>query len=174
MVAGRVVGFCGLTALAAQVRIPVPGTDVPMTLQLLAVLLAGLLLPVREALASMALYLVCGAAGLPVFAPHSLGILGPTGGFLVGFLPGVCVIGWLRGRSHPGVVRLIVASAAAAAVVLTLGTAWRAAWLGDWTVAAATSLAPFAPKAFVEVLLAAGLARQVRRWTIVRNEKGLL
>ena len=57
--------MCVCTAL---VRIPVPGTDVPMTLQLLAVLVVGFSMSPWRAAAAMALYVACGAAGLPVFA----------------------------------------------------------------------------------------------------------
>src|SRR6202158_3913003 len=86
-------------ALCAHITIPLlPLTPVPLTVQNLGVLLVGLLLGSRRGFAALALYLVEGAVGLPVFSqsPASLGIahiLGPTGGFLmvypfVAFLPG--------------------------------------------------------------------------------------
>ncbi len=160
MAIARIAGALLLTALAAQVRVPVPGTDVPMTLQLLAVLVVGLSLPTAEALAAMTLYVLCGVCGLPVFSPGSAGLLGPTGGYLVGFVLGIVVIGLTRGRGNVSALRMITAAGLGAAVVLISGTAWRALWIGDWAVAATTMSLPFVPKAIVEVLLAVALVRR--------------
>ncbi|MFN3337582.1 MAG: biotin transporter BioY, partial [Thermomicrobium sp.] len=77
------------TALAARVSIPLPFTPVPITGQTFAVLLVGAVLGSRRGAASMALYVVQGLAGLPVFAGGKAGLavlLGPTGGYLVGFI----------------------------------------------------------------------------------------
>src|SRR3990170_493846 len=71
-VVARVLGFCFLAAVAAQVRVPVPGTEVPMTLQLLAVLVTGLTLSPTVAAAALSAYLLLGTAGLPVFSPGSM------------------------------------------------------------------------------------------------------
>lgn len=78
--------FAVLTAVGAQVRIPLP--LVPMTLQVLFVFLSGVLLPPRAALTSMILYLAMGLLGLPVFAGESgpSVVLHPTFGFLLGFI----------------------------------------------------------------------------------------
>jgi len=151
-----------MTAVAAQVRVPVPGTDVPMTLQLLAVLVAGLVLPVGESVSCMALYLVCGAAGLPVFAPGSGGLLGATGGYLAGFVLAVALVGFLRGPNGAA-WRMMLAAMAGAATVVALGAIWRALASGDWTWAAATGALPFAPKALIEALLAVAIVRRTGR-----------
>src|SRR5580700_7990661 len=71
-------------ALCARVTLPLPGTPVPLTLQNFGVLAVGLLLGSRRGFAALALYLIEGASGLPVFSPSILGggiaqILGPTG-----------------------------------------------------------------------------------------------
>ena len=71
-----VVGFCVLTAICAQVRIPIPGTVIPMTLQSTAVLLTGFCLSAPLAAAAMVLYVAAGLAGVPVFLPGSLGFAG--------------------------------------------------------------------------------------------------
>src|ERR1700722_19507424 len=79
----------GLTALAAQLSFPVPGSPVPVTGQTFAVLLTAAALGPARGLAAQALYLVMGAVGLPVFAGagHGPGVIfGATGGYLVGFL----------------------------------------------------------------------------------------
>ncbi len=161
---GRIVGFCALTALAAQVRIPGPGTDVPMTLQLLAVLLAGLMLRPAEAVASMALYVLCGTVGLGVFPSGSAGLLGPTGGYLLGFIAAAPLIAATRGGGSAGWGRLLVSAGLGTFVVLSLGVLWLAVWMGrDWPVAIATGVAPFALKAWIEMLLAVAVVGTVSR-----------
>lgn len=98
-----VLVFAGaaLTALAAQVAFVAPWTTVPYTLQTGSVLLVGTALGWRRGLLSMALYVAAGAIGLPVFAQGDAGIarlLGPTGGYLVGFVVAAAVVGWLAER----------------------------------------------------------------------------
>ena len=83
-----VVGASLFVALCAHVTVPlIPLTPVPLTVQNLAVLLVGLLLGSRRGFAALALYLIEGASGLPVFNPTGPGgiaqLLGPTGGFLM-------------------------------------------------------------------------------------------
>jgi biotin transport system substrate-specific component len=93
-----VVAGAALTALAAQVAFTVPWTPVPYTLQTGAVLLAGTALGTIRGALSMVLYVLVGAAGLPVFAEGSSGsqhLLGATGGYLVGFVVAAAVVGRL-------------------------------------------------------------------------------
>ena len=92
----EVLGFSLLTALLAQVRIPLPYTPVPMTGQTLGVLLAGAALGARRGGLSQVVYVLAGAAGLPVFAEGTL--LGPTAGYLVGFPVAALLAGWLVDR----------------------------------------------------------------------------
>ena len=118
--------FAGLTAVGAFVRIPLP-TGVPVTLQVPAVLMAGVVLgPVRGA-ASQAAYLACGLLGLPVFAtgggPGYL--LAPTFGFLLGFIPGAAVTGLAAGDiARSGSVRVFGAMALGAAAIYLVGVPW--------------------------------------------------
>lgn len=171
IVVGSVLGCVFLVTLAAQVRIPVPGSEVPMTLQLLAVLLAGSFLSPNQVVAALSLYLILGSAGLPLFAPGSIGLWGPTGGYLVGFIPAAWLMSVLRGRCNPGAWRLFGAGAVGVAVVFVCGVGWRVAWLaGDWRLAVHTGLIPFALKAMVELCLAVALVTMVRRWSGRRGE----
>src|SRR5947209_7735133 len=83
-----VVGFSLLTALSAQVAIPLLWTPVPITLQTFAVLLTGALLGSRLGALAMIAYLIEGASGLPFFALGHFGLatlLGPSGGYLIAF-----------------------------------------------------------------------------------------
>ena len=156
--------------LAAQVRIPVPGTDVPMTLQLLGVFLIGFALRPPLAVAAMVLYVVCGAFGLPVFA-GPVGLAGTTGGYILGFIPAVWLVSALGHRRQTSTGRLFVAGFCGTLVVFVVGVGWRVAFFqglgaGDAALgmAIATGAAPFAVKAIVELALAATCARCVSRW----------
>ena len=87
---------------AAAGEIPIPGTPVPITLQTFVVMLAGLMLPWRQAGAAVATYLAAGAVGLPVFAggTSTLALVGPSAGFLIGFLPAAVVTSLLKGEAR--------------------------------------------------------------------------
>lgn len=157
-----VLGGAALMALAAQCRIPVPGTEVPMTLQSLAMLLAGLALSPVCAVGSMLLYLGLGTAGVPVFVGGSAGLLGPTGGYLAGFAAGAWIVSILANRSS-ALGRLALAGAAGMAVLFCFGVGWRFVWLGgNWSLAVSTGLLPFLFKALVQVAFAVALVRTVR------------
>ena len=81
--------FTALTAVFSQISVPLPFTPVPINLAVLAVLLAGGLLGFKKAIASQAVYLLLGLVGVPVFAGFSGGLqklVGPTGGYLIGYL----------------------------------------------------------------------------------------
>src|ERR1700741_1445220 len=86
---GSIVAGSALVAICAHVSVPLFFTPVPMTLQPFAVLLLGLLLDPAAAFAALALYLVEGASGLPVFTPQGPGgllqLMGPTGGYLMSY-----------------------------------------------------------------------------------------
>jgi biotin transport system substrate-specific component len=98
-----VAGFAFLTALSARISVPLPGVAVPMTLQPVAVLLAGAILGARAGAASQAVYLAIGAAGLPVFAAGggATYLLGPTGGYLLAFPLAAAVAGGAAVRGRP-------------------------------------------------------------------------
>lgn len=91
-----------LWAAAAAGRIPIPGTPVAITLQTFVLMLAALSLDWREAGSAVVLYLLAGAAGLPVFSGgmSTLALVGPSAGFLFGFLPGVTITSLLKGKAR--------------------------------------------------------------------------
>jgi biotin transport system substrate-specific component len=97
------IGFAVAVAAASQIAVPLPFTPVPITLQPMLVVLAGMLLGPAAGAASMLLYLVAGAAGLPVFTPMGVpGIarfLGPTGGYLIAYPAAAFVAGALARRA---------------------------------------------------------------------------
>ena len=129
-----VAGGSLVVAGMAQVRIPLPFTPVPITGQTFAVLLVGASLGSRRGAASLALYLLLGVLGLPFFAGGGSGLsalLGPTGGYLVGFVVAAFLVGALaaRGldRSVPGA---LLAFLAGEMVIYLFGIGWLSVYLG--------------------------------------------
>jgi biotin transport system substrate-specific component len=123
-----VVGFSLLTALLAQIRIPLPYTPVPLTGQTFGALLAGVALGSRRAFTSQLLYLLAGVAGLPVFAGgafSALYLLGPTGGYLMGLPLAAGVLGWWveRGGARNS-LRLGTGLVVSNLLILVAGTSW--------------------------------------------------
>jgi biotin transport system substrate-specific component len=131
--AALVVGFSVLVGLTAQVAIPL--WPVPLTLTTLGVLFTGSALGSKRGALALLLYLAEGAAGLPVFAGGASGIaymLGPTGGYLVGFVFAAGVVGLLAERGwdrRP--LWTAVAMVVGNLVIYALGVAWLAVFLGD-------------------------------------------
>jgi len=155
-----VAGGSLLVALAAQIAVPLPFTPVPWTLQPLAVLLVGALLGARRGAAALAAYLVEGAAGLPVFAGGAFGVaplLGPTAGYLVGFVPAAFVTGFLAERGWDRrFVTTWAAMALGSATLFAFGVAWLSRFVG-WQGALAAGLLPFVVGDVFKQLLAAVL-----------------
>jgi biotin transport system substrate-specific component len=156
-----VVGFAAAVALAAQIAIPLPGTPVPVTLQPMLVVLAGLWLGPTAGLASMLLYLAAGAAGLPAFtpigAPGVARLLGPTGGYLIAYPAAAFVAGWLARRGAPSLGRNVVAALAGMLVVHAGGLVQLTVLSGSIERAVVLGTLPFAAldlvKAFIAGLL---------------------
>jgi biotin transport system substrate-specific component len=160
IVQGFALALGGSLLLAVSAKVQVPFYPVPMTLQTLVVLLLGAGLGARPAAASVALYLIEGLAGLPVFAGAVAGpiyMAGPTGGFLVGFLPAALLIGFAADRLWDRTwVKLLVSLSLGHAVVFVFGFAWLAQFIGA-EKAFAAGVAPFALATIVKTLLAVAL-----------------
>jgi biotin transport system substrate-specific component len=128
-----VIGFALLTALAAQVVIPLGFTPVPITGTTFAVLLSGAVLGARRGAAAQLLYVTLGAIGLPFYAEASGGwevATGATGGYIVGFVVAAWVVGALADRGQDRrVATAIPAFLAGTIVIYALGAAWLAVYL---------------------------------------------
>ena len=129
--AGAVLFVTMLTAIAAQVSIPLPFTPVPFTFQPMVVLLGAAALGPRLGMASQILYLALGFAGLPVFAfspilPQGAArLLGPTGGYLMAYPLAAFAAGWLAGRGFDRrYVTAVLAMICGLAVVFAGGILW--------------------------------------------------
>ena len=158
VVAFGVVGFAIALALASQIAIPIPGTPVPITLQPLVVVLAGMWLGPVAGAASMMLYLVAGAAGLPVFSPFGApGIarfIGPTGGYLIAYPFAAFIAGGLSRRARSLLGRWL-AALAGSAVLLLGGLAQLAIITGSVSQALPLAVHPFVALDAVKALVAA-------------------
>lgn len=124
------LGVCLLT-LSAKIQIPF--WPVPMTMQTLVVLVIGMAYGWRLGAATVLAYLMAGAAGLPVFAgtpARGIGVaymMGPTGGFLLGFLVSAAVVGFLGERGWDrSIPRTAVAMVLGQAIITLTGVAWLA------------------------------------------------
>jgi biotin transport system substrate-specific component len=163
-----VVGFAVALAAASQVAIPLPGTPVPMTLQPLVVVLAGLWLGPVAGATSMALYLLAGAAGLPVFAPMGAPgfgrLLGPTGGYLWAYPVAAFVAGLLVSKRRDFAFRVVAAAAGIAAIHLG-GFLQLLALTGDAGQALTLGAVPFVPLDLLKILAAAALSSKTPRAT---------
>ncbi len=144
----QVLAVAAGIALAAQAAFHLPTGSVPVTLQSLAVLLAGAFLGPRKGPAAVALYLAAGAAGLPVFAGGASGwarFTGPTAGYLVGFLPAAWLAGEAARRGLDRALRAaFVTQLAGHAVIFLCGVLWLARFQGMGS-ALAGGLVPFLP-----------------------------
>jgi len=150
-------------ALAAQVAVPLPGTPVPASLAPLAVVVVGGLLGARQGAAALALYLLMGAAGLPVFAPLGVSgaarLLGPTGGYLLAYPVAAALAGVVtaRGASWP---RALLAPALGVATIYAGGVAQLLVLTGEPAAALALGGLPFVAADVVKVVSAALVLRR--------------
>lgn len=159
-------------AISAQISLPLP--YVPMTLQTLAVLLIGASYSRVLGTATVLLYLVAGACGLPVFAGLSGGtktLFGATAGFLAGFAVAAFFTGWLAERGWDrSLLRRFALMLLGHVIILAMGWAWLAygVKLGP-ARALAVGITPFLAGAVVKSVIGAILLPLVNRATGCRN-----
>jgi biotin transport system substrate-specific component len=156
--------FAALTAVGAFLAIPIG--PVPIVLQNLFVLLAGLLLGARWGVISICVYLLAGILGLPVFAGGLGGIgrlVGPTGGYLVGYLPAVAVVGFVSEKAKHRIAGELAALVLGSALVYVFGVFWLKTLTGmDWAKSLAVGMVPFLPGDIVKIIAAVPIAAAVR------------
>ncbi|HZY40747.1 MAG TPA: biotin transporter BioY [Anaerolineae bacterium] len=159
-----IVLFAALTALTARITIPLPFTPVPITLQVMIVLLAGLTLGAKDGALSQIAYIASIAVGLP-FDANGLGtaaFASPTAGYLIGF-----VAGYLAERGlHRNRALRFFAGLAGVSVIYFIGTAWltRLFLNGDWLKGWTLGIAPFIVIDLIKALIASATAEGARVW----------
>lgn len=129
----QVLGASLFIALCAQINIPLYFTPVPLSGQVFAVMLTGGMLGSRKGVLAVVTYMLQGAMGLPVFAGGSYGLLsllGPTGGYFIGFAAQAYIAGFLAMTKEATSVKVINILLLSCAVQLALGTAWLCLYTG--------------------------------------------
>lgn len=173
-----IVFFANFIALSARLAIPLPFSPVDVTGETLVVLLAGLALGPRRGMASVLVFLAEGAAGLPVFQGATGGapmLVGPTGGYLWGFVLAAGLVGFLAER---GAARrtgtLLLALVAGNLLIYLVGAGWLSVLLPGGVVAGVTAgILPFLPGDAVKCLIAAGVLPSAVRFVERLNGHGL-
>jgi biotin transport system substrate-specific component len=171
-----IVLFAALTALGARITIPLPFTPVPITLQVMVVLLAGLTLGAKDGALSQIVYVASVAIGLPLDA-KGIGaavFVSATAGYLIAFIPAAFVTGWLAAKGTQGNrVWSFIASLVGVAVIYFVGTVWLTIGFleGDWAKGWALGIAPFIVADLGKAVIAALGAEGARTW-IDRARKG--
>jgi biotin transport system substrate-specific component len=170
--AAIVVSATLFVALCARVTVPLPFTPVPLTLQNFGVLLVGLTLGSRRGFAALALYLLEGAAGMPVFNPAGLGgvaqLLGATGGFLLAYPFVAGLAGWIMERGKASFSRAAAAGVLAEVVLFAGGLSWLAVLTHSFAQAVRFGLYWFVFAEVIKVMLAAGVSTG---WQRIRKEQ---
>ena len=155
--------FIAVTAICAQITIPI-GT-VPVSLSLLPVLICGALLPVRLSLLSMGAYMLLGLFGLPVFSNMMGGpakLLGVTGGYILGYLPCVWIIGTVLKRKDNLFITCL-SMAVGVALCYTVGTLWfMSITHTNLQSSLATCVIPFLPFDAIKIVLAAYISIRIK------------
>lgn len=159
--------------------LPMPFVPVPLTLQTLGVMLAGLILSPRLAALAMLLYVVLALVGFPVLPGGRGGLAvfaGPTGGFILGFIPGAFVVSWLAARnlSETTTAAMIARNFGAAVfggaiVVYAIGVPWLAMVTGMTMDRALMAVVVFLPGDLVKAVIATIVALRVAKLQIVNN-----
>lgn len=164
MEAGIVVAASIFVALCSHVTLFLPWTPVPLTMGNFGVLLVGLMLGSRRGFAALALYLLEGSLGLPVFAPSPTRlvgfaqVLGPTGGYLIAYPFVAALAGWTMERGSKTLARALTAGILAEILLFIGGIGWLAALSHSFSQAIRFGLYWFVFAEIVKVMSAAAIA----------------
>lgn len=165
--AAIVVGASLFVALCARITLPLPFTPVPLTLQNFGVLLVGLMLGSRRGFAALALYLVEGLGGMPVFNPTGPGglaqVLGPTGGYLLAYPFVAALAGWIMERGARTFLRAATAGVLGEILLFASGISWLVFFTHSFAQAVRFGFYWFMFAEIIKVMLAAGISSGWRR-----------
>lgn len=154
-----------LIAVAAQVSVPLPFTPIPVSLQTFAVLMIGGFFGVKRGVATVLAYITEGVLGLPVFAGGAFGmatLLGPRGGYLLGFVVAAALIGYfIQKIQRKSIPKLFLSFFIAHSIILVCGGLWLSLYVGP-TQAYLLGIAPFLLGEVVKVTLLTALFHKTR------------
>lgn len=160
-----------LLAISAKIRVPLPFTPVPMTLQTIAIMGLGAAYGMRLGLATVLLYLAIGALGMDVFTSSTADknglayMMGGTGGYLVGFIIAMGVIGYFAERGWDrSIVKLFGLMLFADAIIFGLGLLWLGNLVGWDKPVLEWGLYPFIVGDLIKIALASALIPAIWTW----------
>jgi biotin transport system substrate-specific component len=158
------LGMAALTGLAAQVRVPLLNTPVPVTAQVFAVLVSGVLLGGGYGALSQVIYIGLGFAGLPWFSGGAAGFLPATGGYILGFVPAAILVGYLSDRfvGARSLVPQVGVMLAGVAVIYLSGAAQFSLMMGTgFGETLSMAVLPFIAFDILKAVAAAGVASSI-------------
>lgn len=170
--------FAALTTVLSLISIPLPFSPVPITGQTLGVMLAGALLGAKLGALSQIIYILLGAVGVPVFSGGQAGLsalVGPTGGYLFGFILGAYMIGkLLERRPRPSLPYLVATIAAGGMLgIYLVGVPWLAFVTGMTpSRALALGMVPFIPGDILKVILSTVIVQAMLTRNLTRAWQG--
>lgn len=173
ILAGVLLIFAG-----AQFSLTLPGYPVPQTAQTLAVVVVAVLLAPIDGVIAVALYVLAGSLGLPVFAEGTAGLsilTGPSGGFLIGFIFAAAFLGfWTRRGFSDRMLPLLAGILIAHAIILVTGGIRLATMYGPAT-AWSRGIVPYLPGALIKTLAAtlivAGVVQMLRNYDLLPDDR---
>ncbi len=159
--------FAALTAILSQISVPLPFTPVPINLATLSVLLAGGLLGKKGGAISQIVYALLGAIGLPVYANFSSGIsviIGPTGGYIIGYIVAAFIVGIIVEKSEKNLRTYMLSMCLGIIACYILGTAWFM-YITNSNLTSALTLCvlPFIPGDIIKITIGALIANRLRK-----------
>jgi biotin transport system substrate-specific component len=153
--------FTALIIIGSYISFPIPLSPTPIVLSDFFVMLAGLCLGATRGAASVGMFLFFGALGLPVFAGGKAGLaifIGPTGGFLLGYLMGVFALGLIAAKGKPSFMKDLAALIIANIIIFGIGVPWLKLVLNvTWGKALAFGLVPFIIGNIIKIIAALAL-----------------
>ena len=160
------VGMCAaLMAIFSQLSIPLPFTSVPVTLQVFGLVVLAVIVGAKIGTLSLIIFVILGAIGLPVFANFSGGfgvIVGPTGGYIIGFIIMALLVGYASSKENK--ILLFIASYIAVTIDLLLGTIYLKIVTGlSLQGALIAGLYPFIIKDFIIIAIAVLIGLKVKK-----------
>lgn len=158
--------FASLTAALSQIAIPIPFTTVPLTMQVFAVALTGVVLGHKKAIISILIYMLMGIVGIPVFAHFNGGlhvIVGYTGGFILAFPLMVTVIGYVSEKSKK-YIYIFMSMIVALIIAYLLGCIQYSFLAGvGFKEAFVLCVLPFIPVDLIKVVLATTVGINIKK-----------
>jgi len=169
LTANIVIAFSGsiLLVLLARLSIPVPFSPIPITGQTFGVLFLGTVLGRKLGTLSVIIYIIEGITGLPVFAGGSFGflyLLGPTGGYILGFIPAIYLVGYLAEKGWMNnVSATFVAMVLGTSIIFIFGISWLSV-TAEFGTALSIGLYPYIPGAIIKIILATVTVYSINRF----------